>query len=556
MPISDEQLDRQFFHAVEALAKLQTTESIALAGLLFQLPTSRSPTMLPNPFLVSIASPTFHFDPEEAYRLGRITHSLTLQTTLLLGNVALTEFETPEEDSPKDAGKKTGYIVPDSQVQKETDPTDHRDAPVYGHVLWLLSWKLDRGLQENGWSLEFDEKEKLVDLSLSALRLLCTSPEMQLKMKDMDVVERLYIGRTLRWPASYEVYLSQLFLKVSKTWTLEGILSAMPVIHITFLQQLFDNGAKKMKDERRESATWERMNSQIMPPKDRVRFVSNLDKRTDWTLKPWPTGAMPLQIANRFHEWVEQLCCDIRNDEFLLAFCKQWRETIPQNPAWMIMHFQFAEPSLQLLEAIRTALPDRPVPKELFQKCCLITDESMGRLEKCHGIYAQYQWVQTPEGFEHRIYIGKGAAKHTSLSTSHTANTSGHMGILQRVLSYNSERQKRPKNNARPHYKYMLNLQPAGTRVIQEYWIVLFAATALDNITISYGVRTEETDAVQTLFQPRLGDFQQQEYGVDATTKGLVNAQWQYLETLAIIACGIDTIDAPRGHGKTIARGM
>jgi hypothetical protein len=168
----------------------------------------------------------------------------------------------------------------------------------------------------------------------------------------------------------------------------------------------------------------------------------------------------------------------------------------------MLLNFPRATAALKLLEAIRAADPSVAVPSAAFIDLLLAISPYSDGL---HGIYLHYQWVQTPDKkLEHRVYIGKGMAKLTALSTEDgVISKMAEVGIARRHADYAGDIGKPAPENCRVHPFKMLYAQPTGTKVLKSYKVVLFGTYALDAITMAYG--PESTAAILRLFQHRPG---------------------------------------------------
>ncbi|GHJ87480.1 hypothetical protein NliqN6_3882 [Naganishia liquefaciens] len=281
--------------------------------------------------------------------------------------------------------------------------------------------------------------------------------------------------------------------------------------------------------------------------------------------------AIPLPTANRIIEWMGSVCDDLKQDPYLAAMCQRFRATYPAAPALMLLHCEHADPSLRLLEAIRTAHPDRPVPHQAFADLPSITQEGDG-IRGLHGIYLHYLWVRTVDGkVEHRTYIGKGIAKLGNLSTGiGHQNRAEEIGILRRWNDYFKEMKSKKKDYSqiRPHPRFMLlreqrtspdhggkvNIIVAdGATILREHRVVLFASTALDTIMMAYGMRDGQVDAVRKLHQmPR--NRSGQEWGTDDTTVKLAEAFWRLVETFCLIASGSKNQDMPNTRARYTGR--
>jgi hypothetical protein len=267
-------------------------------------------------------------------------------------------------------------------------------------------------------------------------------------------------------------------------------------------------------------------------------------------LPEWPEEAMALETANRLVTWVEAVCSDLKHDPHLSAVCTIWNKTYSGAPATMLLNFPRATAALKLLEAIRTADPSVAVPSAAFTGLLLATSPHSDGL---HGIYLHYQWVQTPDNkLEHRVYIGKGIAKLTALSTGDgVISKMSEVGIARRHADYAGDIGKPAPENCRVHPFKMLYAQPMGTKVLKSYKVVLFGTYALDAITMAYGMSPESTAAILRLFQHRPGSRTGQEYGADGRTKLLLEAHFRLIESFCIMAAGVITRDLPTGGSRT-----
>lgn len=114
------------------------------------------------------------------------------------------------------------------------------------------------------------------------------------------------------------------------------------------------------------------------------------------------------------------------------------------------------------------------------------------------------------------------------------------------------EADTRIPTGARNHPRLMLYAPTQEEVILQENWVVLAGATALDSITIAYGMRSTETEAVRRLFRHREGTKYNQDYGADPVTQERTDALWRLLETFCMVASGIQTQDSPRGIPKKV----